>query len=69
MPFIRIFLIFALLYLAARALGRFLFPSSGSRSFNRNNDDDRDVTIRNEGRRDKKYGKDEGEYVDFEEVD
>lgn len=69
MPLIRLLLIFALLFLAVRAIGKFLFPGSGRQSFNRSTDDDRDVTLQNEGRKDKKYGKDEGEYVDFEEVD
>ena len=68
MSFLRILLIFALLYFAVRLLGRLLFPSQRN-SFGQGNDKpEGDVTVENNNHHGKKIKKDDGDYVDYEEV-
>jgi hypothetical protein len=70
MPFIRLIIIFGLLFLAVRAIGRLLFPGSRNQSFNRKQkDEEGDISINDSSRKQKKYGRDEGEYVDYEELE
>lgn len=74
MAFLRIILIFALLYFAAKLLGRLIFPPRTGRynerdSFNRGKQENEgDVTVENSKTRNKKINKDEGDYIDYEEV-
>ena len=72
MAFIRILLIFALFYLIIRFISRLLFPprsGEGRNSFNRQeNDREGDVTVEKGSRGNKRIPKDEGDYIDYEEV-
>lgn len=62
------------MYFAARLLGRLLFPPRSGRNndrdyFNRSgNGREGDVTVENKASRNKKINKDEGDYIDYEEV-
>lgn len=80
MALIRILLIFFLIYLVVRMLGRMLFPetqrSSNNNYYYRNENDgpssrEGEVHVEGSGNPDKKKGNrnDVGEYVDYEEVD
>ncbi|MGC9344200.1 MAG: hypothetical protein ACP5E3_15970 [Bacteroidales bacterium] len=74
MAFLRILLIFALLYFAARLVGRLLFPPRTGRNsqrdtFNRGRKErEGDVTVEDRNPHKKKINKDEGDYIDYEEV-
>jgi len=69
---IRLLLIFALIYLAIRLIGKALFPSSGRNYGRRRTEEgerEGDVTIRNkDNSTGKKISRDEGDYVDYEEL-
>jgi len=74
MAFLRIIFIFALLYFAARFLGRLIFPprsnyynDPGSRD-SRSNRKEGDITVENKASRTKRINKDEGDYVDYEDL-
>lgn len=68
MAFLRIVLIFLLIFLAVRLLGRVLFPnpSGGKKS---SGPSEGDVTVENKQKGKKHIKKDEGEYIDYEEMD
>lgn len=74
MAFLRILLIFALFYFGIRLLGRILFPPRNSNYNNRDSFDGRskkkegEVTVENKDSSGKKINKDEGDYIDYEEV-
>jgi hypothetical protein len=68
MSFLRILLIFALLYFAVRLLGRILFPSQRNSFSGGNVKPEGDVTVENNNQHGKNIKKDEGDYVDYEEV-
>ncbi len=74
MGFIRIILIFALLYLVVRLLSRVLFPPRKSNFHDRDMRDrgskkkEGDVTVEDKQPRNKKIDKDDGDYIDYEEV-
>ncbi len=77
MGIFRIVIIFFLVYLVVRMLGRMFFPGSGSSSnpFNSGDNPEKksregDVSLENNDINNKKHlKKDVGDYVDFEEVD
>lgn len=70
MNLIRLLLIFALIYLVIRVIGRAIFPPSFGNSRRRTEGAEKegDVTIENKKNSGKKISKDEGDYVDYEEV-
>lgn len=67
---IRLLLIFALIYLMIRLIGRAIFrPSSGnSRRRTEEGEKEGDITIQKKNNSGKKISKDEGDYVDYEEM-
>jgi hypothetical protein len=69
----RLALIFFLIYLVVRMLGRILFPESGNgNGYNsQKNSREGNVTVENQGSGNQKkhVSKDVGDYVDYEEVD
>ena len=68
MGFLRVLLIFVLLYLSVRLLGRLLFPPRQSGYGPEEGKPEGDVTVENKGPQGKKINKDEGDYVDYEEI-
>jgi len=77
MGLIRILAIFLLIYLGLRVIGRLLFPLSGSRTRNfeykekdQKKKKEGEVTIEDtRSGKNKRIKNDEGEYIDYEEVD
>ncbi len=71
MGLFRILLIFFLIYLVIKMLGRMLFPSGGHDAARDNvepREGDVEVENGNPGKK-KRFRKDIGEYVDYEEVE
>ncbi len=70
MTLIRLLLIFALIYLLIRLIGRAIFPSFSGNSRRRTEEGEKegDITIQNKKNSGKKISKDEGDYVDYEEL-
>ena len=67
MAFLRIVLIFFLIFLAVRLLGRILFPDPSKKKST--GPSEGDVTVENKDKDGKRIKKDEGEYIDYEEID
>ena len=67
----RTILIIIVVYFVVKLLVKFLFPSSSNKSTNNiPKKKEGDITIHYDKRTDKKmFGKDSGEYVDYEDVD
>ncbi|MFW5644410.1 MAG: hypothetical protein ACOCZL_00720 [Bacteroidota bacterium] len=66
---IRLLLILALIYLLVRLIGRAIFPpSSGNQRRTERGKKEGDVTIENKNTLGKIINKDEGEYIDYEEM-
>jgi len=63
---IRIILIIALIYFGVRFIDRFVIPLFFS---NKKKDNDNDTTISGSGKKKKIFDKDDGEYVDYEEIE
>jgi hypothetical protein len=63
---IRIILIIALIYFGVRFIDRFVIPLF---SGNKKKDNDNDTTISGSGKKKKIFNKDDGEYIDYEEVE
>lgn len=71
MGFIRIFLIFLLIYFVFKILFRMIFsPSQNEKRFYEDRSrKEGDVIVENRSPEDKKVSDKEGEYVDYEEID
>ncbi|MEE4198037.1 MAG: hypothetical protein V2I54_10365 [Bacteroidales bacterium] len=77
MALARFILIFLIIFLVIRLITRFIFKKYIKNMQERYQDKQRpydqkregDVTIRSSSRQDKKIDQDEGDYVDYEEVD
>ncbi len=67
MAFLRIVLIFLLIFMAVRLLGRILFPDPSNKKSS--GPSEGDVTVEKKSRDKKHIKKDEGEYIDYEELD
>ncbi len=71
MALIRLLLILALIYFAFRFIGKIIFPSS-SRNYERRRaeegENEGDITIQKKNNSGKKISKDEGDYIDYEEL-
>ena len=63
---IRIILIVALIYFGIRFIDRFIIPFFFS---NKKKDNQNDTTVSESGKKKKYFDKDDGEYVDYEEVE
>jgi hypothetical protein len=73
MPLLRIILIVVIVYYAVRLLIRIIFPQWGNSSrrqyhSGQKNKREGDITIDVINKKEKKYSKDKGEYIDFKEV-
>ena len=82
MQFLRIILILIIIYYLGRLIFRLIFPylfqgyinkrtgnSSGKKHYSKNkNKKEGEITIDYIHRKDKKFSKDKGEYIDFKEV-
>ncbi len=77
MPLVKFVLVLLVIYFVIRVFTRFLFRSFANRMRNNfenqqqsyNQKKEGDVTINNKHQNSKKIDKDEGDYVDFEEVE
>ena len=74
MQLLRIILIVIIIYYVARLLIRVIFPQWGNssrRQYHSGNKNKRegDISIDVINKKEKKYSKDKGEYIDFKEVD
>jgi len=62
---VRIILIIAVVYLGIRVIVRFIIPYL---FLNRRKDSDNDTTISGSGNKKKRFSKEDGDYVDYEEM-
>jgi len=62
---VRIILIIAVVYLGIRVIDRFIIPYLFP---NRRKDSDNDTTISGSGNKKKRFSKEDGDYVDYEEM-
>lgn len=74
--FIRTLVVIVLVYYGLKLLAKYVMPLFVGQSNQQQNFQNRqqsrregDVTVEGNGSRDSKYSRDEGEYVDFEEVE
>jgi hypothetical protein len=74
MNLLRVILIVIIIYYVARLLIRIIFPQRGNSSRRQyhsghKNKREGDITIDYLNKKEKKYSKDKGEYIDFKEVE